>query len=114
MDFDMETVPLKVTTTRVQNHFDGATVDSVQSVRRIYRLFLHTYTEDYRVSRCQAGGLYSSLPHFILSLPSERNSRKKHFYSPSTRHPLNKEIPALLPIACHFILSIASTYNKKM
>ena len=41
-DFDMETVPLKVTTTRVQNHFDGATVDSVQSVRRIYRLFLHT------------------------------------------------------------------------
>jgi hypothetical protein len=40
-DFDMETVPLKVTTTRVQNKFDGATVDSVQSVRRIYRLFLH-------------------------------------------------------------------------
>jgi len=42
-DFYTEIVPLKVTTTRVQNHFDGATFDSVQTVRRIYRLFLHTY-----------------------------------------------------------------------
>jgi len=42
-DFDMETVPLKVTTIPVENHFDGANADSVQSARRIYRLFLHTY-----------------------------------------------------------------------
>jgi len=41
-DFDKETVPLKVTITRVQNHFEGANTDSVKSVRRIYRLFLHT------------------------------------------------------------------------
>ena len=28
-DFDMETLPLKVTAIRVENHFDGATVDGV-------------------------------------------------------------------------------------
>jgi len=29
-DFNMETVPLRVTATLVKNHFEGATVDSVQ------------------------------------------------------------------------------------
>ena len=39
----METVPLKVTTTIAQNQMNGATVDIVPSIRRIHRLFLHTY-----------------------------------------------------------------------
>jgi hypothetical protein len=48
----MENVPLTVTTAHAQNHYDGATVDSVQRVRRICSLFLHTqktaYCQDVR------------------------------------------------------------------
>jgi len=54
------------------------------------------------------------LPHFILLLHSERKSRKKHFYSPRARQPINTQIPAFLPIACHFILSNNTNNNKNV
>jgi hypothetical protein len=62
----METVPLTVTTTHAQNHYDDATVDSVQSVRRICSLFLHTQKTAY----CQdvKQEVYLLIYLFILSL----------------------------------------------
>ena len=68
----METVPLKVTTTRVETHFDGATVEGVQSVRRIYKLLMHTYRRLQSVKMSDRRSIYQSASFcFITSLRKE-------------------------------------------
>jgi hypothetical protein len=74
-DFDMETVPLKVTTTRLKNHFKGATADSVQGARRIYRLFLHIYRRLQSVKMLGRRPIYCSALFYFITL--FRNKVKK-------------------------------------
>jgi hypothetical protein len=72
----MVIAPLTFTNTHVQNHYDGATVYSVQSTRRIYSLFLHTQkTAEFNDTRQEVYILICLLVyHFTQKGSRERNT----------------------------------------